>query len=101
MTISRSIIRSAAYLNPIGHSFNLRPCLAAMRSTMRVVKSAHHFSGPFLADHQPLQENGKNLVRIHKAAILGHGANAISVAVGGQPGIGVLLEQGLLKHRYM
>src|ERR1700685_3849412 len=35
----------------------------------RRVEGAHDFSGPFLSYEQPLRENGKNLVRIDKAAV--------------------------------
>src|SRR5256885_12028970 len=38
--MSCSIIKSAMYLNPIDVSCSLRPCLAAMRSSMRVVLKA-------------------------------------------------------------
>src|ERR1700678_1161069 len=65
------------------------------------VEGAHDFSGPFLSYQQPLGENGKNLVRIDKAAVFRHSADAIGITIGRKPGIAALFHHGLLQHRHM
>ena len=83
------------YLNPMGHSISLRPCLAAMRSTMPVVLKARTTSpGHFLRSSTQRKQNGEALVRIHKAAVFGDGADAVGVAIGGQPGMAFFLQHG-------
>ena len=66
---------------------------------MRVVLNARTTSpGHCLSLQQPLQEDGEELVRIHKTAVFGHRANAVGVAVGGESGMAAFIHHRLLQH---
>jgi protein tyrosine/serine phosphatase len=45
-----------------------------------------------------LQKNGKNLVGVHEAAILGHGSDAVRVAIGNQPSMAAFFHYSFLQH---
>ena len=58
---------------------------------MRVVLKARTTSpGHFFRSSNQRKRNAKNFVRIDKASIFGDGANAVGIAVGGQPGMAFL-----------
>src|SRR5207245_9232675 len=50
----------------------------------RGVESAHYVARPLLAFEQPAEENRENLVGIDEAAVFGHGADAVGVAIRGK-----------------
>ena len=61
------------------------------------IEGAHHVSRPLLALQQPAQQHAEYLVRVHEAAIFGDRADAVGIAIGGQTGIAVLTDHGLLQ----
>src|SRR5208283_716933 len=61
------------------------------------VEGAHHIARPLLVLQQPVQQNAHALVRIDEAAIFGHSANAVGIAVGDQAGVAFFLYYGLLQ----
>jgi hypothetical protein len=65
----------------------------------RGVEGTHHLARPPLALEQPAQDDGVDLVRIHKAAILGHRTQAVGIAIGGEAGVALLLHHRFLKSR--
>ena len=90
------------YLNPMGHSFSLRPCLAAMRSSMPVVLKARTTSpGHFLRSRSQRKSTAETLVRIDEAAIFRDGADAVRIAVHGQPGMALFFQHSLPQHFYV
>jgi len=69
----------------------LRPYLAAMRSSMRVVLNARTtVAGPLLALQQPAQKHAEDFVRVYKAAIFCDRADAVGIAIGRQSGVTLL-----------
>ena len=100
MRMSRSSMRSQMYLKPMPHSCSLRPYFAAMRSSMRVVLKARTTSpGHCLRFSSHSRITREALVRIHEAAVFGHCAQAVGIAVGGQSGLAVLAHHCFLQHR--
>jgi hypothetical protein len=56
-------------------------------------------SRPLLVDQQPAQQHAENFVRIHKAAIFGNRADAVSIAIGGQSRVAFFFYDRFLQHR--
>src|SRR5438067_12689842 len=67
----------------------------------RSVKGSYHLTRPALALQQPAQDNGKNLVRIHEAAVFSHGAQAVGITIGGKAGMALLADNRLLQQAHV
>src|SRR5260370_35450529 len=63
----------------------------------RGVECADDIAGPVFALQEPMQQNGENLVRVHKASVFGYRADAVGIAIGSQAGIASLAHHGLLQ----
>src|SRR5437870_9543100 len=65
------------------------------------VESPHHLTRPALALQEPAQDNGKNLVRIHEAAVFSHCAQAVGITIGGKAGMALLANYDLLQQAHV
>src|SRR5581483_8219341 len=67
----------------------------------RGVEGAGDGARPPFVLQQPPQEDGIALVSVHEAAVFGHSADAVGVAVVGKAGVAALAHDGLLQHGHM
>ena len=67
----------------------------------RGVKSAHHVTRPVFGFEQPLQQDGIDFVRIHKATVFSSRAKAVSITVSGKAGMAFFFHHNVLKRLNM
>ena len=88
------------YLKPMEHLVQLASVLGGDAiHHAGGVEGAHHVARPLLAHQQPVQQNGHAFVRIDEAAVFGHRADAIGVAIGDQAGVTFFFHNRFLQQR--